>query len=318
MNLYKSNLLIVYFRIAAVLGICAFGQLRAELPAEAQEAMDKGVSSAKKQEWLIAIQRFEAAREIAPNAPELFYNLGLAESKIPGRELRAIAWFGAYLAATQNAPNGEGVWHEIEELNGRSHRNTKHLLEAMQKAAENLPNSSDHGPHTDGYRRDYALNGIACVYAWYADLGTARKISKSIQNAELKDGVYVQIIVRQLRDDDIAAVRRTYAAIGSRSQQNIAKGYIDDFPQDRERRVALENKVISLDDWLGLFRQDTIRHMLSEPFFVDLAGTLRAKLGGKTASDIFAQYNYITNNVARMQQDIDRMLKQQAKPKNAQ
>jgi len=54
--------------------------------------MKKGLLAAKEQEWLIAIQSFQEARKSAPDAPLLFYNLGLAESKIPGRELRAIAW----------------------------------------------------------------------------------------------------------------------------------------------------------------------------------------------------------------------------------
>src|SRR5471030_1849083 len=85
--------------LAALLLIFTAGQLRAELPPEAQEAVKKGIIAAKEQEWEIAIQSFQEARKTAPNAPELFYNLGLAESKIPGRELRAIAWFGAYLTA---------------------------------------------------------------------------------------------------------------------------------------------------------------------------------------------------------------------------
>jgi hypothetical protein len=83
--------------LAALLFIFTAGQLRAELPPDAQEAMKKGIMAAKEQEWEIAIQSFQEARKTAPIAPELFYNLGLAESKMPGRELRAIAWFGAYL-----------------------------------------------------------------------------------------------------------------------------------------------------------------------------------------------------------------------------
>src|SRR5262245_48478893 len=77
---------------------------RDELPPEAQEAFDKGVIAAKQKDYQVAIRFFQEARTLAPDAREIFFNLGLAESKIPGHELRAICWFGAYLAANPNVP----------------------------------------------------------------------------------------------------------------------------------------------------------------------------------------------------------------------
>jgi Flp pilus assembly protein TadD len=68
----------------------------APLPADAQEAIGQGIAAAKQQDYLRAVQFFQQARKIAPHAPEIFYDLGLAESKIPGRELRAIAWLETY------------------------------------------------------------------------------------------------------------------------------------------------------------------------------------------------------------------------------
>lgn len=53
------------------------------LPPDAQEAIKKGILAAKNQDYLLAILYFEDAREIAPDSPELFYNLGLAESQNP-------------------------------------------------------------------------------------------------------------------------------------------------------------------------------------------------------------------------------------------
>ena len=67
----------------------------ASLPPAAQEALNQGIIAAKVPDYLLAIRYFEDARKIAPAAPVVFLNLGIAESKIPGRELRAIAWFGA-------------------------------------------------------------------------------------------------------------------------------------------------------------------------------------------------------------------------------
>ena len=104
------------------------------MPPEAQAAMNKGLVAAKEHEWKIAIQSFQEARKAAPHAPLLFYNLGLAESKIPGRELRAIAWFGAYLAATPNAPNAAAVNDAIVALQIKNQGNLNRLIETAQNA----------------------------------------------------------------------------------------------------------------------------------------------------------------------------------------
>ena len=68
------------------------------LPVEARAALKRGVIAAKQQDYPLAIRYFEEARKSAPAAPEIFYELGLAESKIAGRELRSICWFEACLA----------------------------------------------------------------------------------------------------------------------------------------------------------------------------------------------------------------------------
>src|SRR5437762_3013219 len=94
--------------------------------------------AAKQQEWEIAIRSFQEARKTAPDAPEVFYNLGLAESKMPGRELRAIAWFGAYLSATRNAPNAAAVKDKIAELQIKNEGNTSRLINQVQEIALQL------------------------------------------------------------------------------------------------------------------------------------------------------------------------------------
>ena len=115
--------------------------LHAELPPEALAAMNKGVLAAKQQEWEIAIQSFQEARKAAPNAPELFYNLGLAESKIPGRELRAISWFGAYLAANPSAPNADAVRDLVAGLQIKSQGNIFRMIKIVQEADGLIPDA---------------------------------------------------------------------------------------------------------------------------------------------------------------------------------
>src|ERR1700736_4306696 len=70
-----------------------------DLPAAAKEAVGKGLNAAGQKEWKLAIRYFEEARKAAPHSPIALYNLALAEGQVPGRELRAVACFEAYLLA---------------------------------------------------------------------------------------------------------------------------------------------------------------------------------------------------------------------------
>ena len=92
----------------------------APLPSAAQSALDKGLAAARQQDWLVAVRYFGQARDRAPDAPAPLYNLGLAEAQLPGRELRAVAWFDAYLALDPNAANAAAVRQEMSELNIRA------------------------------------------------------------------------------------------------------------------------------------------------------------------------------------------------------
>jgi tetratricopeptide (TPR) repeat protein len=150
---------------AAVLLLLTVVQSRSELPPDAQEAVDKGVIAAKQQEWEIAIKSFQEARKLAPNAPEVFYNLGLAESKIPGRELRAISWFAAYLAVIPNAPNAAKVEAKIKELDETSKNNIYRLIGKMQNLANEL---------------NYRLDPVADLWAHAGNADEAIQISKSV------------------------------------------------------------------------------------------------------------------------------------------
>src|ERR1700681_1740199 len=142
----------------------------APLPADAKEAIKKGIIAANEQEWDIAIQSFQDARKSAPDAPEVYYNLGLAESRIPGRELRAIAWFGAYLAAAPNAPNAAAVDDFVVGLQIKSQGNLKRVLKSVQDAARQT-----RVPEND-------LARVAGLWAWAGDMTEALRTVDLIQS----------------------------------------------------------------------------------------------------------------------------------------
>lgn len=146
------------------------------MPPEAQEAMRKGVIAAKSQDYLLAIRYFEAARKVAPYAPapEIFFNLGLAESKLPGRELRSIAWFGCYLAVSPNAPYTAAIKEQIGQLEAKSRSNIEHLLAGLKQMASKVPTDdrlSDPvaialgATKLTGVAAEEALHDVAILYA---------------------------------------------------------------------------------------------------------------------------------------------------------
>ncbi len=111
------------------------------IPPAAQEAIDKGVIAAKLPDYPLAIKYFEEARKFAPAAPVVYFNLGLAESKIPGRELRAICWLAAYLAASPDAPNKAAILDEIKLLEVKNQSNFQRVIGAMEIGANSVAGS---------------------------------------------------------------------------------------------------------------------------------------------------------------------------------
>jgi hypothetical protein len=92
---------LILFLVLAPFAGWAQGTVPAPLPPAAQVAFDKGITAAKEGGYVLAIRYLQEARKLAPQAPQIFRSLGAVEAKIPGRELRAIAWYSAYLAASR-------------------------------------------------------------------------------------------------------------------------------------------------------------------------------------------------------------------------
>ena len=124
------------FLATVALILVSSARARAEIPTAAQAPFGKGLLAAQQQEWEIALQSFQEARKAAPDAPEIYYNLGLTESKLPGRELRAIAWFGAYLAMNPNALNLPAVKNVIASLQIKNEGNIRRLIKTLQSSVE--------------------------------------------------------------------------------------------------------------------------------------------------------------------------------------
>lgn len=71
------------------------------------------------------------------------YNNGLAESVLPGRQLRAICWFRAYLAVAPQGPNADDATRLIEQLDGSLSDRADAVAQKMTELAARLPDGSD-------------------------------------------------------------------------------------------------------------------------------------------------------------------------------
>ncbi len=241
LQLLRPLIWLIFFSLAQPFAALAQTNAPAPLSAAAQEAVNKGIIAAKVPDYLLAIRYFEEARKLAPQAPVIYLNLGLAESKIAGRELRAIAWFGAYLAAYPDAPNVAAVKEQIAVLDVRNQSNVSRLLKSAEGAAMQIPAGSFwralslvdvaklwartgdiaaaeqvvaliKAQDSSGVSTEAALANISSVQAFNGDVPGARRRADSIQDSTYKIKALIAIASAQREAKDITGARATLMA----------------------------------------------------------------------------------------------------------
>jgi hypothetical protein len=221
------------------------------LPPNVQEIVDEGILATRREDWAQAANRFEMARKLAPTAPSVLLNLGLAESKIPGRELISIAWLRAYLSSMSNPPKSKKVLAQIADLELRFKNVTNKLLQTAMDLAVQFPPESDFlGPHnaasgvfidlprmtyrgfkgsyfegrwSEGqwYRRmnwnkNLALFAIANIQAGLGDTDAARKTFERIKQDEqgpYRDRFLQYVALAETREGDLSEAIRAASRI---------------------------------------------------------------------------------------------------------
>ena len=302
----------------AVFLVCTALPAFAQLSPKAQQEIQWGKEWAQNKNYDLAIDFFEMARKEAPNAPEIYGYLGLAESKIGGRELRAIAWYGAYLAANPRAGNRAAVNNAIAELMKTSENNISLLMKTWETAAADMPNPADHGQHTIGYQRDYCWMELGDWYARFGNLEDARRIAKGIPSPGLAGGVLESIVETQIKTGDMAGAKRTLKSIHDATYRDIAKDKFDHAEKLRQEDEVTAGAVVS--DWTQLFVGGAPPGLDGE-MFTDLTASMHPSASARAdlLKDGFGepwimvgQLSYVANNLGSMQKKIKRMLKVQA------
>lgn len=306
----------------------------APLPPEAQEALKEGIAATQQQDYVLAIHYFQDARNLAPGAPEIYKELGLAESKIPGHELRAIAWFGADLAANPNTQDVAEAKEQIDALDVKSRGNISHLIQTMHDAAS----------QTGDYQA-FELVEIAGLWAEAGDITAAMKAADSIQDAFEKSVALDSIAENQIEAGDIAGALRTNdlienAYVKSLTQKAIAEAQVTagdiagaqktaDLIQDeywkseaqktiadaQARAGSTNNRpalsAITLWDWLDKLDDPYVDGTLEADPFLDLTGYLTSLYTTDPQEDFYTLHD-TAEHLIKAQNVIDKMLKQQA------
>lgn len=82
-------------------------------------ALAQGLAAANAQQFPLALEYFSSAYKAEPEKQEIWFDLGLVSSKIPGHELRAIAFLKAYLLAVPNSTKREPIKDLVTQLSLR-------------------------------------------------------------------------------------------------------------------------------------------------------------------------------------------------------
>jgi ankyrin repeat protein len=133
--------------------------------------LDEGLAAARQQQWKVAIRHFLKAQDAAPTSPQVLFNLGLAESKVPGRELRAMAWFQAYLLVAPDAANAAAVRTEIANLKVRVEGAIEKLVERAKQLA---------GQFSGDDKRRFAFCNVAIAQIRTGDMDGARQTLRKV------------------------------------------------------------------------------------------------------------------------------------------
>ncbi len=99
---------------------------------QAQSNIEQGLAAANRGDYRTAYAKFYNATTFIGLKPELIINLGLASSKIPGFELRAIAWFEAYLIDNPQAQNAVAVRAQIAAIETAYEAKLKGILDRLE------------------------------------------------------------------------------------------------------------------------------------------------------------------------------------------
>jgi hypothetical protein len=201
-----------------------------DLPPAAKEAVGKGLNAAGQKEWKLAIRYFEEARKAAPHSPVALYNLALAETQVPGRELRAVACFEAYLLAAPETDKAAAIRTQIANLELKTEANTGLIIDMLKSIANKYAAGSS--------ELRGAQSSIVIVQAHAGDVNAAMAGAQQILSdstyANLGDGIATALAEEGRFDEakrvlgQISDANYRVSASYSVLREQVKQGLVDD------------------------------------------------------------------------------------------
>ena len=113
----------------------------ATMSADAAALMRAGDASARRSDWQAAIAQYDQARKASPKSHLPLYGLATAYDRLGGRDLVAIAYYRAYLAALPlgRAEDVGLVLGRIDELDRRAADRVNEMVSQARRMADEIP-----------------------------------------------------------------------------------------------------------------------------------------------------------------------------------
>jgi tetratricopeptide (TPR) repeat protein len=156
---------------AADVGEAAYQPLPGDDKQPVDHLMQQGQAAAGRQDWAATIRYYTAAHHVAPQNPEPLLNLGLATSQLPGRELKAMVWFEAFLEAAPTDPRAPEVRRQIGRLRDGARAHALRLFAVTEKAVTPLQPNDRVQPAIALATTAARLHDGDLVIRWLADWG---------------------------------------------------------------------------------------------------------------------------------------------------
>ncbi len=273
-----------------------------QLSPEAREPFDKGMIAVEQGEWLVAIGYFQKALKIDMYAPIVLFNLGLAESKLPNREMRALAWLHAYLVAAPSAGNAEAVREEIAGLDIKAEATLLKLIRQARQLAGQLDNVFVRG---DAYMR------VALELAKIGDNTGAEqtaKLSRDPTELEMLYGaeglgkksnlssaiVFQRIAWYNAALGNYEEARKQIRRYPAFAPRETCLKHIDDLEAEAKKTKIKPDDSSLKYSYVQLLALGT----LSKPFYTDLNETLQNIAASKESEEIFNGYMKVVEDMA--------------------
>ncbi len=209
-----------------LLGLVAFlsaqaASAQSAMPTKAETTLKLGLAAAQRRDWSAALKNFQDALNLAPAATQIVFDLGLANDKMGGHPLAALAWYSAYLALAPNAspPQVRARVAALEAQEGA----TEHGLIAKAKAVNmQVPGNIQLGGLEQIAGAEAATGHSSAALALLAEAPNEElagprcnlPVQMWINNAKgNRDQAYEQLTSVLTKADDLASARVALARI---------------------------------------------------------------------------------------------------------